>query len=334
MLVLDNASDDGSADAVRALGRRDPADRARAEQGKAANDSTLMQRGAGALLPAAQRGLRAAAGRGGGAGRGARGRPGAPGRRARSCSTPRATRSPAPGASRGSAPRWRGRSSCTAALTVQSGGERDPAGRLGAVERPAGPARGGRRGRLPRPRLLRLLRRERLLQAARGRRLAHPLRPAAEAVHHDQLSTDLAAGLPRIVEFHRNRDLYMRKHHSAAAALAVRVAHRLVLRPARPRRRRHPRPARPRLLGPRPPGAAPEPRREHPRPRPTGRQVGRPRRCAPPRRPRGSRRRPRRALARGAARRRSISSPRVAQQGQPAALLGGEEAAERAGRAG
>ncbi|HEX8689797.1 MAG TPA: glycosyltransferase [Solirubrobacterales bacterium] len=47
--------------------------------------------------------------------------------------------------------------------------------------------------------------------------------PAAEAVHHDQLSTDLGAGLPRIVEFHRNRDLYMRKHHSRAAALAVRV---------------------------------------------------------------------------------------------------------------
>ena len=47
--------------------------------------------------------------------------------------------------------------------------------------------------------------------------------PAAEAVHHDQLSTDLAAGLPRIVEFHRNRDRYMRKHHGRAAALAVRV---------------------------------------------------------------------------------------------------------------
>jgi N-acetylglucosaminyl-diphospho-decaprenol L-rhamnosyltransferase len=46
--------------------------------------------------------------------------------------------------------------------------------------------------------------------------------PSAEAVHHDQLSTDLAAGLPRIVEFHRNRDLYMRKHHGAAA-LAVRI---------------------------------------------------------------------------------------------------------------
>jgi N-acetylglucosaminyl-diphospho-decaprenol L-rhamnosyltransferase len=47
--------------------------------------------------------------------------------------------------------------------------------------------------------------------------------PAAEAVHHDQLSTDFAVGLPRIVEFHRNRDRYMRVHHGAAAALAVRL---------------------------------------------------------------------------------------------------------------
>ena len=47
--------------------------------------------------------------------------------------------------------------------------------------------------------------------------------PAAEAVHHDQLSTDLGAGLPRIVEFHRNRDRYMRKHHGRGAALAVRI---------------------------------------------------------------------------------------------------------------
>ena len=47
--------------------------------------------------------------------------------------------------------------------------------------------------------------------------------PEAEAVHHDQLSTDLAKGLPRIVEFHRNRDLYMRKHHGRAAALTVRA---------------------------------------------------------------------------------------------------------------
>jgi N-acetylglucosaminyl-diphospho-decaprenol L-rhamnosyltransferase len=45
--------------------------------------------------------------------------------------------------------------------------------------------------------------------------------PGAVSVHHEQLST---GGVPhrRIVEFSRNRDRYMRKHHSAAAALAVR----------------------------------------------------------------------------------------------------------------
>lgn len=47
--------------------------------------------------------------------------------------------------------------------------------------------------------------------------------PSGEAIHHDQLSTDLAKGLPRIVEFHRNRDRYMRVHHGPAAAIAVRL---------------------------------------------------------------------------------------------------------------
>jgi N-acetylglucosaminyl-diphospho-decaprenol L-rhamnosyltransferase len=45
--------------------------------------------------------------------------------------------------------------------------------------------------------------------------------PGASAIHHEQLSTGVA-GERRIVEMARNRDLYMRKHHSAAAALAVR----------------------------------------------------------------------------------------------------------------
>ena len=90
--------------------------------------------------------------------------------------------------------------------------------------------------------------------------------PAAEAVHHDQLSTDLAKGLPRIVEFHRNRDLYMRKHHGRAAALAVRVltAWSYAVRAAR--RDRHPQPTRGDLPGPRPPGALPQPWRVDPRP--------------------------------------------------------------------
>jgi N-acetylglucosaminyl-diphospho-decaprenol L-rhamnosyltransferase len=45
--------------------------------------------------------------------------------------------------------------------------------------------------------------------------------PGAAAVHHEQLSTDTVSE-PRIVELARNRDLYMRKHHSRAAALTVR----------------------------------------------------------------------------------------------------------------
>jgi GT2 family glycosyltransferase len=46
--------------------------------------------------------------------------------------------------------------------------------------------------------------------------------PDAAAIHHEQLST---AAVPerRIVELARNRDLYMRKHHSHLAALVVRV---------------------------------------------------------------------------------------------------------------
>ena len=47
--------------------------------------------------------------------------------------------------------------------------------------------------------------------------------PAARAIHHEQLSSDRAAGSRRVVEFHRNRDLYMRKHHGAAAAALVRA---------------------------------------------------------------------------------------------------------------
>jgi N-acetylglucosaminyl-diphospho-decaprenol L-rhamnosyltransferase len=47
--------------------------------------------------------------------------------------------------------------------------------------------------------------------------------PDALAVHHEQLTFDRSAGEPRVVEFHRNRDLYMRKHHGAAAAFAVRL---------------------------------------------------------------------------------------------------------------
>ena len=47
--------------------------------------------------------------------------------------------------------------------------------------------------------------------------------PQARAIHHDQLSTDSAAMSRRIVEFHRGRDLYFRRHRMPLARLAWRV---------------------------------------------------------------------------------------------------------------
>lgn len=45
--------------------------------------------------------------------------------------------------------------------------------------------------------------------------------PSAVAIHHEQLSSD-SVPERRILEMARNRDLYMRKHHSPASARAVR----------------------------------------------------------------------------------------------------------------
>jgi GT2 family glycosyltransferase len=47
--------------------------------------------------------------------------------------------------------------------------------------------------------------------------------PRARAIHHDQLSTDAAAGRRRLVEFHRGRARYLAKHRSRGVALTVRV---------------------------------------------------------------------------------------------------------------
>ncbi len=222
VLVLDNASTDGSAEAVRQRGGDVRLIALARRAGKAENDSTLMREARGdyclllnedsELLPGAARALLEALG---GDPRAAAATPqlldssGSP--------TPCAWRFPGVGTALAGAlflHRW---------LTVQSKG--------GATRR----VDWGQSSAL-------LVRRE----AAAGvgfmdpaffvyydecdfaKRLAedgwHSLFvPAAEAIHHDQLSTDLAAGLPRIVEFHRNRDLYMRKHHGRGAALAVRL---------------------------------------------------------------------------------------------------------------
>ena len=222
ILVLDNASTDGSADAVRGLGGEIDLIEQPRPTGKAANDSLLMERAKGryclllnedselrpgataALIAALDADPRAAA------------------------ATPQLLDSngtPYPCAWRfpGVATALAGALFLHRRLTVQSKGAET------------------RRGDWAQSSAL-LVRREATAavnymdpdffvyydECDFARRLAdagwHELFvPGAAAVHHNQLSTDLAAGLPRIVEFHRNRDLYMRKHHGRAAALAVRV---------------------------------------------------------------------------------------------------------------
>jgi N-acetylglucosaminyl-diphospho-decaprenol L-rhamnosyltransferase len=54
-----------------------------------------------------------------------------------------------------------------------------------------------------------------------GWRILHV--PGAKAVHHEQLATDRSAGERRVVEFHRGRDLYMRKHAGRLRAWLYRV---------------------------------------------------------------------------------------------------------------
>ncbi len=49
-----------------------------------------------------------------------------------------------------------------------------------------------------------------------GWRILHV--PTATVIHHEQLATDRRAGERRIVEFHRGRDRYLRKHHGAVTA--------------------------------------------------------------------------------------------------------------------
>lgn len=222
VLVLDNASDDGSAEAVRARGGDVRLIALERRAGKAENDSTLLREARGRyclllnedseLRPGAAAALVAALDadpEGGAAGAQLLDPAGNP--------TPCAWRFP------GVSTALVGAAFLHRRLTVQSGG-----GATRRVEWAQSSAL--------------LVRRE--AAAAVGyldpeffvyydecdfcKRLAeagwHSLYvPAAEAVHHDQLATDLAAGLPRIVEFHRNRDLYMRKHHSRPAALAVRL---------------------------------------------------------------------------------------------------------------
>jgi N-acetylglucosaminyl-diphospho-decaprenol L-rhamnosyltransferase len=53
-----------------------------------------------------------------------------------------------------------------------------------------------------------------------GWRILHV--PSARAIHHDQMAQDAAGSERRIVEYHRNRDLYLRKHLGGFRAFLLR----------------------------------------------------------------------------------------------------------------
>ncbi len=88
--------------------------------------------------------------------------------------------------------------------------------------------------------------------------------PDARAIHHDQLSTDPRAMERRIVEFHRNRDLYFRKHRMPLTRWAWRICWTwaYAVRAARRAGAARPRPAP--LLAACAPAAAAWPRRGNP----------------------------------------------------------------------
>jgi N-acetylglucosaminyl-diphospho-decaprenol L-rhamnosyltransferase len=220
VLVLDNASRDGSVGMARAHPVTTELIRREQRRGKAENDSALMQRARGRyclllnedseLLPGATAALRAAlAGRDDAAAAGAKLL--RPDRRQQ----PSAWRFPTPATalagafflhrwttveSKGSAIRevdW----AQSAALLVR----RDAAQRIGWMD----------------PAFFVYSDEVDFCKRLSGAGWAVLYVPRAEAVHHEQLST---GDVPtrRIVELSRNRDHYMRKHHSAPSALVVR----------------------------------------------------------------------------------------------------------------
>jgi N-acetylglucosaminyl-diphospho-decaprenol L-rhamnosyltransferase len=221
VLVLDNASDDGSAEAVRELDRNIRLIALDRRQGKAANDSRLIEeaRGEFCLLLNEDSELQ-------------------PGAVPALIGALRADRQAAVAGAQLLSPggrpvpcAWRlpsARSAIAGALflhrryTVESGG--DATRKVGWVQSSA-----------------MLVRRQAALEVGgfdpnffvysdetdfckrlsdAGWRILHV--PSARAIHHDQMAQDAAGAERRIVEYHRNRDLYLRKHLGRIRAFLLR----------------------------------------------------------------------------------------------------------------
>ena len=223
VLVLDNASDDGSADAVR---ERHPEARLIAldrRAGKAANDSRLLQEARGRYCLLLNEDAELREGGGGGAARGPRRRTPVPPQPAPGCSRARASRPPAPGACRISPGRSRRRYSCTRGWPSRAVATRcaRSAGRSRA--RCSSGARRRSRSDWLDPDFFVYSDETDFCKRLHDAGWRILFVPAARAVHHDQLCTDRAAMSRRIVEFHRNRDLYFRKHGMGLTRLVWRA---------------------------------------------------------------------------------------------------------------
>ena len=219
VIVLDNASRDGSAGTARAHGATTEVIALEQRRGKGENDSTLLRRARGRyvlllnedseLEPGATMALHEALDA----------QPEA--------AVAGATLVTHAGEQEPSA--WRFPGPLSALLTVlwlhrrfvvQSRGSDVRARRLGAVGRAARAPRRRRGRRLPRPRVLRLLGRGGLLQAP----AATPAGTCSTCPRRAPSATTRPTTdeRRRIVELSRNRDRYMRKHHGAGAARTVR----------------------------------------------------------------------------------------------------------------
>ena len=221
VLVLDNASDDGSADAVRELDRNIRLITLDRRQGKAANDSRLIEdaRGEFCLLLNEDSELQ-------------------PGAVPALIGALRSDRQAAVAGAQLLSPdghavpcAWRlpsARTAMAGALflhrryTVESGGDATrPVGWVQSsamlVRRQAALAVGGFD-----PNFFVYSDEtdfcKRLSDA--GWRILHV--PSARAIHHDQMAQDDAGAERRIVEYHRNRDLYLRKHLGRTRAFLLR----------------------------------------------------------------------------------------------------------------
>jgi len=221
VLVLDNASRDGSAEAARAHPAVDEVVALRERRGKGENDSALLQRARGRfglllnedaeLRPGAAAALHAAL-----VARPDAGAAGAQLLRPDGTPVPSAWRFPTPWAALAQAlflHRW---------LVVQSRGEAvrevDWAQSSAMLVRVAAARSVGWFD----PAFFVYSDEVDLCRRLRDAGWAVLWVPHAQAVHHEGLTGDRVPAR-RIVEFARNRDRYVRKHHGPRAALAVRV---------------------------------------------------------------------------------------------------------------